>query len=211
MPECSTATAAQCWSWNHAFLKREKEDVCLAAVHAWSFPRQPNQKSPAEQEGGPALIRPPTLLSPNLYFLGSPTCMSFFLSTFPTPCYSRLLSPCPLPEPSSLALPALLEAHVRGPHPSHGAVTGVTTVPAPLWPPTRAGLEVQRKGSGRQKEKIQQQLLSPHSHKKPHLWARFSDWGVTLQQWIQARRWRLQMESPSWLNAFQDWPEAVPS
>lgn len=68
-----------------------------------------------------------------------------------------------------------------------------------------------RAGSGGEKDKIQQQLLSPHSHKKPHLWAQFSNWGVTLQQWIPARRWRLQMESPSWLNAFQDWPDAVPS
>ena len=97
MPECSTATAAQCWSPNHAFLKTEKEDVCLAAVHAWSFPGCPDQKASSEQEGGPALMHPTTLLSPNLYFLGSLTCMPFFLSSLPTPFYVRPLSPCPFP------------------------------------------------------------------------------------------------------------------
>lgn len=46
--------------------------------------------------------------------------------------------------------------------------------------------------------------LSPLSQR-----AWFSMWGVTLQL-LQVRRWSLPMESPSWLNAFQDWPDAIP-
>lgn len=102
VPECSTG-------WNHAFLKSEKEDVCLTAVHAWSFPWQSDQKASAEQMALCWCEDAPTLLSPNLYFLGRLTCLPLVLISLPLLSTSHLSAPAHflLPKFSSLALPLL--------------------------------------------------------------------------------------------------------
>lgn len=90
------------------------------------LPWQPDQKAWAEQEGGPALMHPPTSLFPNHYFLEGLTCVPFFLSSFPTP-----FSACALPivwallfGSSSSSWSPDLAAHIISPHSSHWGVTG---------------------------------------------------------------------------------------